>query len=181
MKKRSLSIISFVLFTTLNFNVQANELNEQLKSNNSSNNSIVVSNPIESLEKKNKTFKEVMSNILSTSLNYLGTPYKWGGISKYGFDCSGFVKFVYSHSAGLNLPRTSKEMSQVGTNIKNTKELMPGDLVFFNTRRFNFSHVGIYLGDNKFIHAPRTGKKVKIEQLDDSYWANRFNGARRII
>ncbi len=152
-----------VVFNDINFNIPTNQESD-------------VKNNVSGY----KTFKDTVMNVLSKSLLYIGTPYKWGGSTENGFDCSGFVQFVYENSIGLTLPRTSKEMSEVGTTIKNFKDLLPGDLVFFNTRRFNFSHVGIYLGDNKFIHAPRTGLKVKIERID-SYWTKRFNGARRLM
>ena len=81
---------------------------------------------------------------------------------------------------GAQLPRTAAEMSQVGERI-DTSQLKPGDLVFFNTMRRTFSHVGIYLGDSHFLHAPRTGAEVRVESMEDSYWIKRYNGARRII
>jgi cell wall-associated NlpC family hydrolase len=98
---------------------------------------------------------------------------------KPGFDCSGFVGHVFREGLGLVLPRSSKEMSKTGEVVKR-EELKPGDLVFFNTMRSAFSHVGIYLGDNQFVHAPRAGGRVRIEDLRDSYWVKRFNGARRV-
>lgn len=130
---------------------------------------------------KENNVKDLISDVLHKGLEYLGTPYKWGGTNIAGFDCSGFVRFVYEHSVGFELPRTAKQMSAVGENIKNFKDLMPGDLVFFNTRKFNFSHVGIYLGDNKFIHAPRKGSKVQVDTIDQAYWVKRFNGGRRVM
>ena len=97
-----------------------------------------------------------------------------------GLDCSGFVRLVFKDSIGAALPRTAREMSEVGQQI-DTSQLKPGDLVFFNTMRRAFSHVGIYLGDNHFLHAPRTGAEVRVENMESSYWMQRYNGARRIL
>jgi cell wall-associated NlpC family hydrolase len=96
-----------------------------------------------------------------------------------GLDCSGFVRHVFREVQGKELPRTSAEISKLGESV-DKQDLQPGDLVFFNTLRRAFSHVGIYLGDNKFIHSPSTGGAVRIESMDLSYWKARFNGARRI-
>ncbi|MGH8809397.1 MAG: C40 family peptidase, partial [Noviherbaspirillum sp.] len=94
-------------------------------------------------------------------------------------DCSGLVRYLFKEVWGTNLPRTSEEISRVGEKVE-TQNLQPGDLVFYNTLRRGFSHVGIYLGDNKFIHAPSGGGQVRIESMDLGYWKARFNGARRI-
>ena len=117
---------------------------------------------------------------IDQAIDLLGIRYRRGGSSpEAGFDCSGFVSHVFREGLGLTLPRSSKEMSKSGEVISQD-ELRPGDLVFFNTMRKAFSHVGIYLGDNQFVHAPRTGGRVGIADLRDSYWVKRFNGARRI-
>ncbi|MDO8789126.1 MAG: C40 family peptidase [Sulfuritalea sp.] len=117
---------------------------------------------------------------IDQAMDLLGIRYRWGGSSpEAGFDCSGFVSHVFREGLGLILPRSSKEMSKSGEAISQD-ELRPGDLVFFNTMRRAFSHVGIYVGDNQFVHAPRTGGRVRIEDLRDSYWMKRFNGARRV-
>ncbi len=117
---------------------------------------------------------------LDEALNYLGIRYRRGGSSpETGFDCSGFVRHVYNKSLGLLLPHSAKAISQAGAIIAKT-ELKPGDLVFFNTMRRAFSHVGIYLGNNLFVHAPKPGAKVRVEDMSGSYWARRYNGARRI-
>lgn len=117
---------------------------------------------------------------IDQAMDLLGIRYRRGGSSpEAGFDCSGFVSHVFREGLGLILPRSSKEMSKSGEVISR-EELRPGDLVFFNTMRKAFSHVGIYLGDNQFVHAPRTGGRVRIEDLRDSYWMKRFNGARRV-
>jgi cell wall-associated NlpC family hydrolase len=118
--------------------------------------------------------------LLDQALDYIGIRYRRGGTSpETGFDCSGFVRFVFNESLGLVLPHSAKAISQVGMVIDKT-ELRPGDLVFFNTMRRAFSHVGIYLGDNRFLHAPRSGGRVRIENMSERYWTHRYNGARRI-
>ena len=117
---------------------------------------------------------------IDQAMDLLGIRYRRGGSSpEAGFDCSGFVSHVFREGLGLVLPRSSKEMSKTGEAVS-PDELRPGDLVFFNTMRRAFSHVGIYLGDNQFVHAPRSGGRVRIEDLRDGYWMKRFNGARRV-
>ncbi|MBU0750816.1 MAG: C40 family peptidase [Gammaproteobacteria bacterium] len=119
-------------------------------------------------------------NALGQALDLVGIRYKRGGSSpETGFDCSGFVGHVFREGLGLYLPRSSREISKAGDVVAKT-ELRPGDLVFFNTMRRTFSHVGIYLGDNLFVHAPRSGGKVRVEDMSDRYWAKRYNGARRV-
>ena len=113
------------------------------------------------------------------ALSYIGVPYRYGGTSPdTGFDCSGLVHYVYSRGAGIVLPRTTEALSGVGTPIA-PDELTTGDLVFFDTLRKPYSHVGIYLGDQRFIHAPTSGGQVELVDLRARYWQSRFNGARR--
>jgi cell wall-associated NlpC family hydrolase len=100
-------------------------------------------------------------------------------ITDRGLDCSGLVRYVFKAAWGTDLPRTAAEISRVGEKVDKFN-LQPGDLLFYNTMRRGFSHVGIYLGDSKFIHSPSTGGQVRIESMDISYWKQRFNGARRI-
>jgi cell wall-associated NlpC family hydrolase len=120
--------------------------------------------------------QEVIINALSLT----GIKYKYGGNNpETGFDCSGFVRYVFSNAANLTLPPTARAISQLGKTVKK-EDLQPGDLVFFNTLKSAFSHVGIYIGDNKFIHAPRTGASVRVENMQQSYWSSRFNGAQRL-
>jgi cell wall-associated NlpC family hydrolase len=115
------------------------------------------------------------------ALGLIGVDYRWGGETpESGVDCSGLVRYVFQQVTGVTLPRTSKELSRLGRTVASA-DLAPGDLVFFNTRRLPFSHVGIYLGDNRFIHAPSTGSEVEISQLSETYWQKHFNGARRIV
>lgn len=114
------------------------------------------------------------------ALSFVGVHYRRGGDSPAsGFDCSGLVRHVFRESLGLALPRTSRDISRVGETIRR-EELQPGDLVFFNTLRRGFSHVGIYLGDHRFVHAPATGGEVRVEDMRLHYWSKRYNGARRI-
>ena len=120
-------------------------------------------------------------DLAAYALGLIGVSYRFGGgTPEDGLDCSGLVVHVFQQVTGITLPRTAKEMSRIGGAVART-ELALGDLVFFNTRRFAFSHVGIYLGDNRFIHAPRTGRDVEIANLDSGYWQKQFDGARRLV
>lgn len=117
---------------------------------------------------------------VARALDLVGIRYRRGGtLPETGFDCSGFVGYVFREGIGLILPRTSREISKSGEVVKKS-ELQPGDLVFFNTMRRTFSHVGIYLGDNLFVHAPASGGEVRVENMNAAYWGKRYNGARRI-
>ena len=120
------------------------------------------------------------SELVLNAMGFLGVPYKRGGTSATaGFDCSGFVRSMYEQTVGLVLPRRAEEQAKATQEIPRD-ELKPGDLVFFNTMRRAFSHVGIYVGDGKFIHSPRTGSHVRVEDMREAYWTKRFNGARRV-
>ena len=126
-------------------------------------------------------FTHKATELAMTAMTLIGAHYKYGGDSpETGIDCSGLVRYVFREAWGTTLPRTSLELSKVGQEV-NQDELQPGDLVFYNTMRRNYSHVGIYLGDNKFIHAPSAGKTVRIDNMELRYWKTRFNGARRIV
>ena len=114
------------------------------------------------------------------AMGFSGVPYKRGGNSaETGFDCSGFVRAIYQQTVGMVLPRRADQQA-ASTQVIDKKELQPGDLVFFNTMRRTFSHVGIYVGDGKFIHSPRSGSEVRVEDMRQSYWQRRFDGARRV-
>jgi cell wall-associated NlpC family hydrolase len=114
------------------------------------------------------------------ALSHIGVPYRYGGASPdTGFDCSGLVQYVYARGAGVALPRNTQRLSEVGAPVP-TDALEPGDLVFFDTLRKPYSHVGIYLGDQRFIHAPTTGGHVELVDMRQRYWQSRYNGARRL-
>lgn len=120
------------------------------------------------------------SDLVGNAMGFLGVPYRRGGTSvEGGFDCSGFVKAMYEQTVGLILPRKAVQQAAATLKIART-DLQPGDLVFFNTMRHAFSHVGIYIGEGKFIHAPKPGAEVRVESLSVAYWSRRFNGARRV-
>ncbi len=121
------------------------------------------------------------SDLVISAFNFLGMPYRRGGNGPdQGFDCSGFTRHIFEHSLGLILPRRAdQQANEAGLEAVDKTELKPGDLVFFNTMKRAFSHVGIYVGDGKFIHSPRSGGQVRVEDMRDAYWAQRFNGARR--
>lgn len=121
------------------------------------------------------------SDLVLNAMGFLGVPYRRGGSSvETGFDCSGFVKAMYEQTVGLVLPRRAEQQAGAGQKIDKS-ELQPGDLVFFNTMKRTFSHVGIYVGDGKFIHSPKPGAQVRVEDMAVSYWAKRFDGARRVL
>lgn len=124
---------------------------------------------------------DVASELVISAMNFLGVPYRRGGTSEQsGFDCSGFTRHVFENSVGLILPRRAIEQANSPELIPVQKsELKPGDLVFFNTLRHTFSHVGIYIGDDKFIHSPRAGGQVRVEDMRQAYWQQRYDGARR--
>jgi len=128
------------------------------------------------LEQASNTVQEVLMSALALT----GTPYKFGGTSpETGFDCSGFVSYVFKQAANFTLPHGARAISQIGQNIP-VDQLQPGDLVFFNTLKSTFSHVGIYIGDNRFVHAPSAGGGVSVVNMKEEYWAKRFTGARRL-
>ncbi|MFA7580052.1 C40 family peptidase [Castellaniella sp.] len=125
-------------------------------------------------------FTPVPHTMAGTALKFLGVKYRYGGNGPgKGFDCSGLVAYAAEKSLGLKLPRVASQQARLGTSVKRD-ELRRGDLVFFNTLGRRFSHVGIYLGDRKFVHAPRSGAEIRVESMDMAYWRKRYNGARRL-
>jgi cell wall-associated NlpC family hydrolase len=122
------------------------------------------------------------SEMVVSAMNFVGVRYRRGGVSpESGFDCSGFTRHVFEMSLGLVLPRRVDEQANApGLVAVRREDLRPGDLVFFNTLKRTFSHVGIYVGDNRFIHSPRSGEHVRTEDMGFAYWAKRFTGARRV-
>ena len=125
--------------------------------------------------------QEKSAEVVSAALDLAGVPYRWGGESEEsGFDCSGFVKAVYGKSVGIPLPRKASQQAAVAKPVK-AADIKPGDLVFFNTMRKSFSHVGIYVGEGLFIHSPRKGLNVQTSSMKNKYWKAKFNGARRLL
>ncbi|MGO4765385.1 C40 family peptidase [Cupriavidus sp. 2KB_3] len=122
-----------------------------------------------------------LEEISIQAMSLVGTPYRYGGNTPdSGFDCSGLVRYVVQRAANVNLPRTTEQMGQRGSSLDRS-QVASGDLVFFNTTGRANSHVGIYVGQNRFVHAPATGGTVRLEDMGKSYWASRYNGARRVV
>ena len=134
----------------------------------------------EHLSQARQSMSGKATDLVVQAMGLLGVPYRRGGANENtGFDCSGFVRHLYEQSIGLVLPRRADEQAKVTESI-DRNELKPGDLVFFNTMRRTFSHVGIYMGDGKFIHSPHTGASVRVDDMREAYWNKRFTGARRV-
>ncbi len=122
----------------------------------------------------------IVRNLTTYAYSLIGTPYKYGGYSpNTGFDCSGFVDYVFRHTANIALPHNAHQISRYGISVKSS-QLREGDLVFYDTNNEAFSHVGIYLGNDRFIHAPSSGGSVRTENMREHYWKTHYNGARRI-
>ena len=117
-------------------------------------------------------------DIVREALSRRGTPYVWGGASRGGFDCSGFVCLVFARQRGLKLPHSASAQARLGTAVTK-EELEPGDVVFFATYRASISHVGLYVGDGKFVHAANRRKGCRVDSLNSGYYAKRYRGARR--
>lgn len=121
------------------------------------------------------------ADVVLTALSHLGVPYRFGGSDpRRGFDCSGLVRHVFQQAAALDMPRSAEDMAGLGLRLDRA-ELAPGDLVFFNTRGRAYSHVGIYVGEGRFVHAPARRGQVRVEAMESGYWRARFNGARRLL
>ncbi len=132
------------------------------------------------LEQVRQTVGNKASDLVVNAMGFLGVPYKRGGsTAETGFDCSGFVRAMYEQTIGLVLPRRADQQAAATQSIDKA-DLKPGDLVFFNTLRRTFSHVGIYVGEGRFIHSPKPGAEVRVESMKLDYWASRFDGARRV-
>ena len=132
------------------------------------------------IEQVRQSVSHKASELVVTALGFLGVPYRMGGnTAETGFDCSGFVRAMYQQTVGLILPRKAEQQAAATEKIERG-DLQPGDLVFFNTLKRAFSHVGIYVGEGKFIHSPRPGAEVRVENMGMSYWNHRFDGARRV-
>jgi len=132
------------------------------------------------LDQVRQSVTHTASDLVVNAMGFLGVAYKRGGnTAESGFDCSGFVKAMYAQTIGLILPRKAEQQAAATQHITKA-DLQPGDLVFFNTMRRAFSHVGIYIGEGKFIHSPKPGSEVRVEDMGMSYWRRRFDGARRV-
>ena len=122
------------------------------------------------------------NDILFRAIGLVGTPYRYGGNTpRGGFDCSGFVDFVFRNVAGIDLPRTAQEISRINAPQVSRKQLESGDLVFFHTDGRRVSHVGIYVGRGRFVHAPNEGGTVRLDYLDAPYWNDHYSGAKRVL
>ncbi|MDK4536396.1 C40 family peptidase [Kingella kingae] len=120
-----------------------------------------------------------VDDLISSAMGFLGVAYRFGGTSPTGFDCSGFMQYIFRKAFAVNLPRTSAEQATIGTPVSRS-QLQPGDMVFFRTAGSRISHVGMYIGNDRFIHAPRTGKNIEITSLSSQYWSTRYATARRV-
>ena len=116
--------------------------------------------------------------MLNVAKKQFGDPYVYGAAGPSAFDCSGYTLYVYRQATGLSLPHRADSQYYRSTKISRS-EARPGDLVFFNTQRRAHSHVGIYIGDGRFVHSPSAGQQVRVEHMATPYWARRFDGARR--
>ena len=137
-------------------------------------------NKVDRVDQMTRSIGEKASELVLTAMGFLGVPYRRGGdTGESGFDCSGFVKAMFEQTLGQNLPRRAEQQAAVTQKIERSA-LQPGDLVFFNTLRRAFSHVGIYVGEGRFIHSPKPGSEVRVEDMTMPYWKRRFDGARRV-
>lgn len=119
--------------------------------------------------------------VTQRAFSMIGTPYRWGGTSPKGFDCSGLVKYVFRDVDDVELPRTARAIYQSSNPKVARRDLQPGDLVFFRIRSRNVDHVGIYVGNDRFVHAPRRGQRVKVANLNDKYWQRHYLAAKRVL
>lgn len=122
------------------------------------------------------------NEVLIRAISLVGTPYRYGGNSPdAGFDCSGLIDFVFLDAAGLRLPRTTRELIELDAPGIRRDRLQPGDLVFFNPNGGSASHIGIYVGEGRFVHAPSSGGTVRLDRLDTAYWSDSYKGAKRVL
>ena len=171
----------FVLPASLLLAVAAHAAPQQDRSDDEMARMLADKGLIGQLQQVRQTVSERTSDLVVTAIGFLGVPYRRGGnTAEAGFDCSGFVRAMYNQTVGHMLPRRAEEQAAATEKI-DREQLKPGDLVFFNTMRRAFSHVGIYVGEGKFIRSPRSGAQVRVEDMNGSYWQRRFDGARRVL
>jgi len=159
--------------------------NNSLNLNNAPSNSLPnnsVASPVKPnfYGKVTTQLSESSASLINNAMNLIGVRYRWGDKVQTGFDASAFVKYVLKDNLGFLFPvKTTDDMSKVGLQVSR-ESLKPGDLVFFNTLKREYSHVGIYVGENKFIHSPARGSGVRVDDMTSVYWDMRFDGARRV-
>lgn len=137
---------------------------------------------VDSLEQAPANALIPFDDMVVVALSLIGTPYKYGGSSpETGFDCSGLVRYVLGLSSTVTLPRTSAEMFRMGGKEVSLDNLVPGDLIFFKVKSSRINHVAVYIGENRFVHAPSTGGFVRVDVLGKNYWQRYITGARRVI
>lgn len=129
-----------------------------------------------------RDLSQVSNEVIFRAISLVGTPYRYGGTQpETGFDCSGLIGFVFNEAAGMRLPRTTRELIDIDAKAVDRDDLQAGDLVYFNSRGGRVSHIGIYVGENRFVHAPSTGGAVRIDHLDTPYWTKFYVGAKRLL
>ncbi len=129
-----------------------------------------------------RDLSQVSNEVIFRAISLVGTPYHYGGTQPdTGFDCSGLIGFVFNEAAGLKLPRTTRELIDIDAKAIDRDDLQAGDLVYFNSRGGRVSHIGIYVGENRFVHAPSSGGVVRIDKLDTPYWTKFYVGAKRLL
>jgi len=177
-----LRAMRFLLITAALLLATAAHAAPQLERADDNNQLVVVDKSLMGqLHQVRQTMVDRTSDLVVTAIGFLGVPYRRGGNTvETGFDCSGFVRAMYNQTVGHLLPRRAEEQAAATQKI-DRNDLKPGDLVFFNTMRRAFSHVGIYVGEGKFIHSPKPGAEVRVEDMSGSYWQRRFSGARRVV
>ncbi|MEO6173026.1 MAG: C40 family peptidase [Arenimonas sp.] len=129
-----------------------------------------------------RDLSQVSNEVIFRAISLVGTPYRYGGSHPdTGLDCSGLIDFVFREAAGLKLPRTTRELIDIDAKAIDRDDLQAGDLVYFNSRGGRVSHIGIYVGENRFVHAPSTGGVVRIDKLNTPYWTKFYVGAKRVL
>jgi cell wall-associated NlpC family hydrolase len=129
-----------------------------------------------------RNLSQTSNEVIIRAISLVGTPYRYGGTQPgTGFDCSGLIGYVFSEAAGLKLPRTTRELIDIDAKAIDRDDLQAGDLIYFNSRGGRVSHIGIYVGENRFVHAPSTGGVVRIDKLDTPYWTKFYVGAKRVL